>query len=120
MLNQNIISKKFDLNLTTTLSSYSAPNGLRVVVNAKFSLKTNKTSFWSWDTYRWDTKSIQNFANSLWAIEITEYTHTEIIHALEGIAYIRSFEMGLRSTKGLKLECFKNTANNICIISMKI
>jgi len=36
------------------------------------------------------------------------------------ISFIRSFDLGLTSAEGQKLECFKWAANNIFISTMKI
>jgi hypothetical protein len=41
-------------------------------------------------------------------------------HAQHGIACTRSFHTGLTSAEGKNLECFKQSANNIFIITMKI
>ena len=38
----------------------------------------------------------------------------------QGIAWTRSFDMGLTSAEGQKLECFKLRANNIFMRGMKI
>jgi hypothetical protein len=38
----------------------------------------------------------------------------------QSIACTRSFDVGLTSAEGQKLECFKCTTNNIIIITLKI
>jgi hypothetical protein len=53
-------------------------------------------------------------------IEVTVYTLKQQTFNSRELHMLKSFDKGLASAKGQKLECFKWKAKNISIITMKI